>query len=123
MDFQIVAQVRALGEQNKVRKRERSSHNLIRLLLLNTELVLRIPITVVREAKCPLHENVREGPTFLNFHRLGSKQRHVPAYLLEVQRGHRDVRRKLCLGQLNVRFVTVQQIELVPSHLLLLPVL
>ena len=123
MDFQVVRQVRALGEQHQVRQAERATHNLIRLGLGNRHVRrrvthrdrLRCEGSLAREGQRPAH--------VLDIHRLGRQQRHVTANLLKVHGRHGDSRGELGLRHVDVRLVTVQQVQLVADTTLLLAVL
>lgn len=123
MNLQIVAEVRALRKQHKMRQRIASGDNLITAILLNAKLVLRI--THHRDARCKL-TLARKGHRVLDIidlHGLGSQEGHITTDLLEVERGHRNASGELRIGHMDAILITIQKLELVGSHALLLAVL
>ena len=122
MNFQIVTKVRALGKKYEMRKGKHTRNNLVRLLLLNTKLVLRVAHYGRSGSEVALASERERRRYILNFNRLSTQQGHVATYLLKIQRRHSDVGRKLSFRQLDIGLVAIQKIELVPRHLLLLTI-
>ena len=123
VDLQVIRQVRALGKEHQVREGKRARDNLIRLGLCNRH--VRRGVTHRDRLRCE-RALAREGqrPTdILHIHRLRGQQSHIAADLLEVHTRHRDTRRELRLGHVDVRLITVKQVQLVPDTALLLTVL
>ena len=123
MNLQIVGEIGALGEQNKVRKREGSRHNLTTLLLRDGQLGSRIAHSHCLRGKRTLATERQRVAHILDIHRLCGQERHITADLLEIQRGHRNTRSKLSLRHLDIRIIAIQKVELVTNTALLLPVL
>jgi hypothetical protein len=106
-----------------VRQTEGSRHNLIGLLLCDIQLRRRITHRHRLRRKWTLTTKGQRIAYILDIHSLRRQQRHVPAYFLEVQRRHRNARRKFTLRDGDVAVIPIQQIQTVPHTPLLLTVL
>ncbi len=123
VDLQIVAEIGALGEKNKVRQRLASGHNLIRAILLNTELVLRIAHDRHARRKLTLARKGHRILDIVDLDRLCGQECHIATDLLEVERRHRDPRGELCIRHIDAVLIAIQKLELLGGHALLLAVL
>jgi hypothetical protein len=123
VNLDVVAEVRALGEEHEVREALGAAHNLVPAVLRNREVVLAVAHHRHTRRKLALARKGERVLDVLNLDRLGREERHVAANLLEVERRHRDTRRELALGHDDVVVVAVEEVEAVGRHALLLAVL
>lgn len=123
MNLQIVAEIRALRKQHKVRQRLASGDNLITAILLNAELVLRITHDRHTRRKLPLARKCHRVLDIIDLHGLGSQESHITTDLLEIKRGHRNPRGELRIRHMDAILVAIEKLEFVGGHALLLTVL
>jgi hypothetical protein len=123
MHFQVIRQIRTLGEQHQMGQTEGARDNLAIFLLINTHLRRRVTHRDRLRCERTLAAERQGIAHVLDVHRLGRQQSHIPADLLEVQRRHRNPCCELGIGHTNVRVIPVQELELVTNAPLLLAIL
>jgi hypothetical protein len=85
MNFQIVTKVRALGKKYEMRKGKHTRNNLVRLLLLNTKLVLRVAHYGRSGSEMSLAPKRQRRRYVLDFYGLGTQESHITAYFLKIK--------------------------------------
>jgi hypothetical protein len=123
VNFQVVAQIGALRKEHKVGQRITSRHDLITAVLLDAELVFGVAHHRNSGGKLTLAGKGHRVLDVVDLHRLGSQECHITADLLEVERRHGNPSGELCLGHVDAVLVTIQKLELLRGHALLLAVL
>ncbi len=123
MDFEIVTEIRTLGEQDQMGQTEGARHNLAILLLINTHLRRRVPHGDRLRCERTLAAERQGIAHVLDVHCLRRQESHIATDLLEVQGRHGNPGGKLGIGHANVRVIPVQELQLVTNAPLLLSIL